>query len=178
MKKIHIFDIDGTILPSLFPNIQKSDKSMDQIINDVLERSSEVDIYPEFINYYSLYCTNSTENVFLTGRQEKPFGNLTHSQLSPLKELSPFQVIFYPEENIYSLKQYFSWKLQEIQSLFLKYHALDHYEQVKFIVYDDMTAHFNNLKKLSDNLRINLTLRSIRNSNDWNSCNIHPNHEN
>jgi len=167
MKTIHIFDIDGTILPSTFPNLQKNNKSIDEIIEDVLKRSQDVTLYPEFIRYYSHNCTNNTENFFLTGRQEKPFGSLTHSQLSPLKDLSPFHVIFYPGVNSYSLKQYYSWKIQEIQKLILEYNTNDPEGKININIYDDMNEYFNAIEEISKYFKICPSFRYIRNSKDW-----------
>jgi len=167
MKEIHVFDIDGTVLPSVFPNMQESDKSIDQIIKDVLECSNSVGLFPEFITYYSQNCANGSKNIFLTGRQESAFGDLTHMQLSPLKETSPFHIIFYPEENFYTSRDYFSWKTQEIRNLFLEHLSCNHHDQVKFIIYDDLTNHFGAIKEISKSLKVDLSLRSIKNSRDW-----------
>ncbi|MFX1273954.1 MAG: hypothetical protein ACFFAT_02820 [Promethearchaeota archaeon] len=167
MKVIHIFDIDGCILPSVFFNIQYNDILKEEIIKEVINRSRNVVLFPEFINYYSQNCVNGSMNIFLTGRKERAFNQLTQTQLFPLKIISPFKIIYYPEEKSYLSKEYFNWKTKKIQNLFIENKSYNNDNQVEYIIYDDMIEHFNSIKKLAKSLNINISLKPIKTSNDW-----------
>ena len=174
MKEICIFDIDGCILPSIFPNLDDNSKSREKLIVDALKNIDNISLFPEFVIYYNRFCEHSESIIFITGRKESEFGELTKTQLSPLKDIKEFGIIYYPERNSYESNEYFNWKIKKILEIFNdkifqgfsdKSSKKDHY----FKIFDDMPDYFPKVEEFAKNLYIQVKLVRINKSESWSS---------
>lgn len=137
-ENINIFDIDNCILPSCFPNLTEP-QNREQLIRDILEKSKNIELFPAFIEYYKIFCKKST-SIFITGRQESEFKELTEKQLEPLKKINKyFTIIYYPENRSHNPEEYFIWKINSIKSFVSKVN-------IKYLIFDDLTDYFDFLK--------------------------------
>lgn len=137
MSKIFIFDIDGCILESVFPNLMPSNQHPDaqeQVVKEVNEKGWDVKLYPEFLRFYYNNCTYRDLISIVTGRQEHRFNKLTYHQL---QELRYDELIFYPKEGIYQKDIYLSWKCSMIQKLLKK--------GFKILIFDDHDDYFDDI---------------------------------
>ncbi len=174
MKEICIFDIDGCILQSMFPNLDDNIKSREKLIVEALKKIDDISLFPEFVIYYKRFCEHSESIFFITGRRESEFGELTKMQLSPLKNIKEFRIIYYPEENSYESKEYFNWKIEKIQKifndkLFQGFGDKSSKKNLYFKIFDDMPDYFPKVEDLAKNLDIQVKLVRIIKSESWSS---------
>lgn len=172
MKEIFIFDMDGCVLPSMFPNIHDNGQSREEIIKEVLENGYKTSLFLEFIEFYETHCKAAESIFFMTGRQKSDLGELTETQLSPLKEIKPFQIIFYPEGKAHVAKEYFDWKVNHLGEIFNNYINPElpnenFKDKYSFKIFDDMPDYFPRVKEIADSQGVNITLRAIKGSEDW-----------
>ncbi len=172
MKEIFIFDMDGCVLPSMFPNIHENGHSREELINKVLENGNRTTLFPEFITFYETHCKAAESIYFMTGRQKSDLGELTETQLSSLKEIKPFQIIFYPESKSHVENEYFNWKVARMREIFNNYINTEvsndsSKTSYSFKIFDDMPDYFPRVKEIADNLGLNITLQAINGPEDW-----------
>ena len=172
MKEIFIFDMDGCVLPSMFPNIHDNGRSREELIKKVLENGDRTRLFPEFIDFYETHCKTAKSIYFMTGRQKSDLGELTATQLSPLKAIKPFQIIFYPESKSHAEKEYFDWKVARMGEIFKKYINADLGDansktNYSFKIFDDMPDYFPRVKEMARNQGLNITLRATKGPGDW-----------
>jgi len=172
MKEIFIFDIDGCILHSKFPDIHDNGQSKENIIKEVLTNGNKVSLFPEFIEYYEKSCKAAETIFFMTGRQKSSLGELTESQLSPLNKIKPFQMIYYPEGKSHMATNYFNWKVNQQVEIFKKYNNSElHNEgsQSKYIfkIFDDMKEYFPRIIAIADEFKIQISLKHVNSPEGW-----------
>ena len=155
---IYIFDIDGCILPSVFPNLNEKAS-----IEEMRKGIKAISIYQSFIKYYELISKNSgKERFFITGRKAKDFKNETINQLKPL-EITENQIIFYPNRYSYSKIRYFTFKIYNILRI-----ALNNKRYSEIIVFDDICAYFNKLSRKAEIMNIiTLKLNCVKEPEDY-----------
>lgn len=168
-KEIYIFDIDGCIMPSIFPNIHDPNQNREQIIRDVNEEGKDIRLFPEFIKFYENICKKVALLVFfITGRQQKAFGELTEDQLKKLRKFKHYFILFYPEEYSHVPKTYFQWKIEMITCIF---RVFKNSEGIIFRIFDDMGDYFNEIKFIANSLNLKQKCYLINNDNLWESIN-------
>ncbi len=172
MKEIHVFDIDGCVLTSQFPNISENNQSGEKGVREVLEISEKVSLFPEFLIFYENRCKVANEVIFLTGRQESEFGKLTRNQLKPLEEIRAYRIYFYPEEKSHRAKEYFDWKVVKIQEIFdsvIKRANSSHIPVNHFVfrIFDDMSDYFSRIKNIAERFNLTVSLTLINRPKDW-----------
>ena len=155
---IYIFDIDGCILPSIFPNLSKK-VSIEEIRNKI----KAISIYKSFIEYYGLISKGpGKEKFFITGRKAKDFRNETIDQLKPLK-IKENQIIFYPNIYSHSKIRYFTFKIYNILRI-----AFNNKRYSEIIVFDDICDYFNKLSRKADIMNIiTLKLNCVKEPEDY-----------
>ena len=167
-KKIFLIDIDGCILSSCFPNLTEP-RNREKVIQEVLEFSKKISLFPAFIKYYENFIKNHF-SIFITGRQKSEFKELTEKQLEPLKKISPYlNIFYYPENRSHNPKKYFSWKTNVI-----KMYIND--ERTKYLIFDDLDNYFEdlklyfwNLKHLRDfNYNYDISYFKVNSNDGWN----------
>jgi len=97
MIDIFIFDIDGCIMPDIFPNIKEIKIDNKIADHEYTKKASNVSLFPEFIEFYKKNCPNSLAVYFLTGRKQKYYGRITQSQLKPLKIYKRYSIKHFPD---------------------------------------------------------------------------------
>ncbi len=155
---IYIFDIDGCILPSIFPNLSKK-VSIELIRNKI----KTISIYKSFIEYYKL-ISNSPEikKIFLTGRKAKDFRNETIDQLKPLG-IKENQIVFYPNTYSHSKIRYFTFKIYNILKI-----AFSNRKHSEIIVFDDICDYFKRLSERASIMNIiTLKLNCVKEPKDY-----------
>lgn len=161
-KKMFIFDIDGCIMPSLFPNLTKQDpKEKEDLIKEVNQKGFKTDFYRSFFKFYRNNIKYDDLVYFITGRQESSFGALTRHQLSKLIHFSKIQptIIFYPEDKDHVETEYLNWKKETIIDLF----DIGFYHNV----FDDMNGYFRDLKTIHGS-----QCHQVKSDEDWSRLNI------
>lgn len=136
-KKIFTFDIDGCILPSIFPRLLKRNQikeEQDQLIKKINEKGYQVELYPKFVEFYFENCNLNDLVYFVTGRKRSNFEKLTYHHLSALHYEN---IIFYPEDGPYTLEFYLNWKFDAILKIILNNGFC--------YVFDDEKGYFNRL---------------------------------
>ena len=176
MKEVYIFDIDGCILPQVFPTITENSTTNESVIKESLERSKKVSLYDSFVSFYEKSCKNAYYVVFITGRQKSHFSKITERQLSPLKKSRTYDIIYYPEDKEHVKEDYFNWKLEKIKEVFDEYKINGNLDSnsrndVIFKIFDDRSGYFLKVKKTSKSQGLNIVLKAIRGSKDWMSIN-------
>ena len=172
MKEIFIFDIDGCILHSKFPDIHDNSQSKEIVIKEVLKNGNMVRLFPEFIEYYEKNCRAAETIFFMTGRQKNSLGELTERQLSPLNRIKPFQMIYYPEGTSHIATNYFDWKVNQLVEIFKKYnnsehHNIDSKNKYIFKIYDDMKEYFPRIITIADEFNIKISLKHVISPEGW-----------
>ncbi|MFX1450811.1 MAG: hypothetical protein ACFFCM_08215 [Promethearchaeota archaeon] len=176
MTEVYIFDIDGCIMPPIFTNFNDKEPRKN-VVKEIIKNGNQVDLFPEFINFYKRYCVHAESIYFITGRKYSEFGKLTENQLKYLKAFKIFHIIYYPEKKAHKIQEYFKWKLKEIKKIIKKTvknknsHETSQ-EKVKFYIFDDMENYFPNLRKINDHLLIQIHLRLIDSETSWNFFNL------
>lgn len=157
-RKIYIFDIDGCILPSIFPNLSKKVS-----IEEIRKKMRLISVYKSFIEFYK-YISNRPEikKIFITGRKAKNFKNETINQLKPL-EITQNQIIFYPNRYSYSKIRYFTFKIYNILKI-----ALNNKRYSEIIIFDDICGYFNKLLRKAEIMNnITLKLNCVKEPEDY-----------
>jgi len=167
---INIFDIDGCIMKDVFSNKELNIED----IKRTRKLLADIEPYPSFINYYKTKCSedNVIQNIFLTGRREKDYGEITRNQLKKVDKIY-IAVHFYPKNLRHIPEDYFPWKVKKIEELvsfFVKVNKdFDeiYEEKTKVIVnvYDDLNRYFKDLKSSKDH---KYNCFHIRKEKDWN----------
>ncbi|GAG69306.1 unnamed protein product, partial [marine sediment metagenome] len=155
---IHIFDIDGCITTSFFPNIEK--------IVDIQETKlilSSAKLFFFFKIYFSsIPKDNLTKVYFLTGRKTEYYREETINLLSELG-VKEDQIIFYPNNYTYSRLRYFTFKTYNCLRIILK-----DKKKSKVYIYDDLPDYFPKLRKILKNQEyFNVSYYEIRDQIDW-----------
>lgn len=157
-KNMFIFDIDGCILPSIFPKLLKKNQTpneQDQIIKDINEGGYKIGLYPNFIEFYFKNCSRKLV-YFVTGRKRSNFEKLTYHHLSALQYEN---IYFYPEDGAYEEESYLKWKLETIRDLL----QIGHFHHV----FDDMNGYFETLKTVHG-----CRCYQVQNEKDWDLLNF------
>lgn len=138
-KVVYIFDIDGCILPSIFPKLLKKNQTkekQDKLIKEINEKGTEIELYPKFLEFYFKKCSHELV-YFVTGRKRSNFEKLTYHHLSSLQYEN---IYFYPEDGPYTLEFYLTWKYNIIKSLFEK--------DREYLIFDDEDRYFDELESI------------------------------
>ncbi len=173
LKEIYIFDIDGCVLSQVFPNIYDNNTASEEFIKEALKKSEDIILFEEFVKFYQENCITAYQVFFITGRQKCYFGEVTEKQLSSLKNMRNFEIIYYPEDKSHTIENYFIWKVERVEEIFKKYSIAfknngDSRNELIFKIFDDMTEYFNDINKLAQNLELKIFLKPIKNPEDWN----------
>lgn len=157
IEKLEIYDIDGCICKNVFLNIAK-ETNINQIKKEII--ITEIDKY--FIKYFNSVNSPVIKTIFLTGRQVKNYGKETYEQLSSLQSPINAQIVFFPDNFIFSMKTYYNFKITQILYYCLRY------KEAIINVYDDHSAYFIRLNNLAKKMRIlNLTTNLVSNLDYW-----------
>ena len=174
MKEIYVFDIDGCVLPQIFPNITENNSTSEKVIKESLERSKNVILYDEFVEFYEKNCINAYRVVFITGRKRRSLGEMTDEQLSPLRKTRTPDIIYYPEDKDHVVTDYFDWKVEKVQEVIKKdVHRGNDVsngnlrKDLIFKIYDDMPEYFSKIQEIAENQGINVVLTPIKGPEDW-----------
>lgn len=172
MKEIFIFDIDGCILPQIFPNIYENNGTSEKLIREALKKSKAISIYSDFIKFYEKNCKKACYVVFITGRQKSHFNEITDKQLSPLEDIKSFDVFYYPEDKAHTTEQYFNWKVDKIKECFIgdgkpiKNNEISR-KEFYFKIFDDMDDYFPRIKEFAEERELNYYLKLISSPEMW-----------
>lgn len=134
MGQIFIFDIDGCIMPNIFPLNKETKKDDDSLNQKLVKRASDISLFPEFIEFYKKNCVESLAVYFITGRKQKYYGEITESQLKPLKLYKNYIIKHFPDNKPHILKEYFHWKAKTIKDIMNQWSQ----DSVRFHMYDDL----------------------------------------
>ncbi|MHA1724876.1 MAG: HAD family acid phosphatase [Promethearchaeota archaeon] len=151
MREIFIFDIDGCVLPQLFPNIRAGNKIKKKRELEIFKKARNTSLYPEFIQFYQERCRNASKIIFVSGRKASLFKEITEAQLKPLRAIKDFSIHYYPDKNSHEPKVYFNWKAQKMQEIILKEwreikKGNNGHEKVIIRIFDDMFEYFPQLR--------------------------------
>ena len=172
MEEIYIFDIDGCVLPPIFSNFIGKHSSREKLVVDIEKNGYKIPLFPEFLTFYEKKCKNARSVIFITGRKENEFGNLTQSQLKPLEHIKSYKVIYYPEEKEHRAQEYYDWKVDQINKILKaeiekKKFDINQNSNLKVKIYDDMVKYFPRLKKKAKLLELELELFKIKGKKSW-----------
>jgi hypothetical protein len=146
-RLINIFDIDGCICKSLFPNVEDKKQSaaeIEELVSGV-NNKKENKLYQGFIDYYYDVLDLCLYNFFVTGRKISHFYRLTERQLSALPSGS-FMVKYYPEHLEHIKSDYHGWKLNTIGALIHSFsQKYDSNTPIVFRIFDDDKSYFEDL---------------------------------
>jgi len=176
MAEVYIFDIDGCIMPPIFTNFNDKEPRKN-LVKEIIANGNQVELFPDFINFYKRHCIHAESSYFITGRKYSEFGKLTEKQLKYLKTFKTFHVIYYPEKKTHKIQEYFTWKLKEIKNIIKKtVKSKNSYEssqeKVKFYIFDDMEDYFPNLRKIGDHWSIQIHVGLVDSETSWNFFNL------
>ena len=163
MGDIFIFDIDGCIMPNIFPLIKESKKVDERINQEIVKRASDISLFPEFIEFYKQNCTKSLAVYFITGRKQKYYGKITESQLRPLKIYKNYTIKHFPDNKPHILKKYFLWKAKTIKDIMNQWS----HDSVRFHIYDDLKEIFYLITKEVPPIVRNYNCKLIQEQGDW-----------
>ncbi len=159
MNRIEIFDIDGCICESFFPNIgEKAD------IKSLKENILKTPLDLGFIRYFrKISIVPGVRSFFITGRRAKDFQEETFKQLDPLN-LNKNQLIFFPDHYSHTKIRYNTFKIFQILSIAVKN------REFVINVYDDLDSYFNKLWSIALKLRLQkLQIELVKNPKEfWN----------
>jgi len=161
-RNMFIFDIDGCIMPSLFPNLKAQDpEERDALIKKVIQKGVGMKPYSSFSRFLKNNVRHDDLIYFVTGRQESSFGNLTRHQLVKYIYLTKTlpEIIFYPEHGTYEEKSYLKWKHETIRDL-LQIGYFHH-------VFDDMNGYFDPLENVHG-----CKCYQVQDEKDWDRLNL------
>jgi len=163
MGNIFIFDIDGCIMPNIFPFV-KDIKIENEINNqEIIKKASNLSLFPEFIEFYKRNCRDSLAVYFLTGRKQKYYGKTTEKQLKPIRIYKNYIIKHYPDKKTYTLTEYFQWKVDNIKEIIIKWLSYD----VKFHIFDDLEDLFPILFREIPHIATEYNCKLIQEQSDW-----------
>jgi len=134
MGDVFIFDIDGCIMPNIFPLIKDTQMEDNRITQDILKKASNISLFPEFIEFYKQNCAKCLAVYFITGRKRKYYGKITESQLQPLKNYKNYIIKYFPDNKSHILNEYFQWKAKIIKNIMNQWSQ----DSARFHIYDDL----------------------------------------
>lgn len=167
---VNIFDIDGCIIKDVFSNKELTTEDIEKT-RVMLDK---IKPYNTFLDYFKKVCIkeNVINNIFITGRKEKDYGEITRKQLKLLNHT--YGISFYPNNLRHIPEQYFQWKIdiiKETSKFMVKINKTfdDFYkEKTKVIIniYDDLNQYF---EKLEDGQQkdCKYNFYHIKNKNNW-----------
>jgi hypothetical protein len=164
---VNIYDIDGCIMPSLFTNFQKADPM------EINREGYSIYLYENFLKYYNETEPITLFNVFITGRKEYEYRELTDFQLHRLTRSDSFtKVAFYPQYLEHKKKKYYNFKTTKIAQRIQQISS--HHKYAIFRVFDDDTNYYEKLFEILANAeRFNVILYEIKSNEDWDNINDH-----
>lgn len=163
MGDVFIFDIDGCIMPNIFPVIEEVQNDKEIINKKIIKKAFYISVFPEFVEFYKKNCVESLAVYFLTGRKQKYFRKITESQLKPIENYKNYIIKYYPDKKPHTLKQYFNWKVNSIKQIMNQW-AQDF---VRFHIYDDLEDLFPFIfREISPDNR-NYKCKMIQGRTDW-----------
>lgn len=163
MGDIFIFDIDGCIMPDIFPLINETKKNNEHINQEIVSKASDISLFPEFIEFYKRNCAKSLAVYFITGRKQKYYGKITESQLKPLKIYKDYIINHFPDNKQHILNEYFHWKAKTIKEIINQWS----HDSIRFHIYDDLEDLFPIIsKEISLGIR-DFSCKLIQEQNDW-----------
>lgn len=163
-KIVNIYDIDGCILPSKFPNLYESINPI-----EIKRKGASLKPYPNFIKYYHNVASNTLKSIFITGRKRSEFRDLTNFQLYPIICFDNYTYpIYYPEYLDHNEKQYYNFRIGILIDLI---ETLVHkYQDLAIRIFDDDPSYFDQLFEIIANKgdpKYRLTLYHIQSNEDW-----------
>jgi len=167
---VNIFDIDGCIMPSIFPNIGE-----DANIPEINQNGYSVELYPNFLEYYDSTAKHTLHNIMLTGRKAHHFKQLTEYQLHPIENYTVFrEPIYYEKHRNHTAEEYYSFKFYVITDLILHLHQK--YENIVIRIFDDDIAYYERIVEAiakQENPHYRIILYKIQSNEDWSNINDH-----
>jgi len=163
MGDVFIFDIDGCIMPNIFPLIKDTQMEDDRITQDILKKASNISLFPEFIEFYKQNCAKCLAVYFITGRKRKYYEKITESQLQPLKNYKNYIIKYFPDNKPHILKEYFHWKAKTIKNIMNQWSK----SSVRFHIYDDLEELFHLITKEVPPIVRNYNCKLIQEQGDW-----------
>ena len=163
MSDIFIFDIDGCIMPNVFPIIKDAKNENKTINQENVKEVSKLSLFPEFIEFYKRNCRDSLAVYFLTGRKQNYYGKITESQLKPLKIYKNYIIKHFPDKKSHDLKEYFHWKTKTIKNIMNQWSQ----DSVRFHIYDDLEELFPLIIKEISAIVRNYDCKLIQEQGDW-----------
>ena len=153
MNKIVVFDIDGCTCESFFPNLNEKAN-----IKELREKILETPLNRDFIQVYKrINKTSGVKIFFLTGRRKKDFREETLEQLKIL-DITPEQIIFFPDNYTHTKIRYNTFKIYSILSLSIQN------KEAEVIIYDDLDSYYPKLISLGLDLKIpKLSFKHVKN---------------
>lgn len=172
MKEIFICDLDGCLWHQLFPSLQGElmlTDEREQLVNDLNHRLKLVDIYPNFIEYYEKCSPEKI--IFVTGRKEADFGDITEHQLKQLKGDKAYTApIFYPPDAEHTKETYRNFKIYAISDLIQE--LTKKYSPCVIKIFDDNKEYFEVLHLFFEHgyegdLNLYFKTYWVQNNKDW-----------
>jgi hypothetical protein len=171
-RLINIFDIDGCICKSLFPNVKDKKQTaaeIEELVSQVNE--TENPLYAEFVDYYINIQPKTFYNFFVTGRKVSHFHLLTEKQLSVLPQGNYF-VKYFPEYREHTKRGYYDWKLGLIANLIKAFsESYSRTKPIIFRIFDDDIKYFLNLHYLFTFKESYFTTYHIHKPEHWDQIN-------
>lgn len=163
MGDIFIFDIDGCIMPNIFPLVEEIQNDFEIKNQEIIKKVSNLSLYPEFIEFYKNNCKNSLSVYFVTGRKTKYYKTITETQLKPIRIYKNYFIKFFPDNKSRDLKEYFKWKVNILKDI------INHWSDdiVKFHIYDDFKALFPLISKEISPQTNDYNCNLIQEQADW-----------
>ncbi len=163
MGDVFIFDIDGCIMPNIFPLIKESKTDGGHISQEIVKKASDISLFPEFIEFYKQNCAQCQAVYFITGRKRKYYGKITESQLEPLKIYKDYIIKHFPDNKPHILKEYFHWKAKNIKDIMNQWSQ----DSVRFHIFDDLIDLFPIISKEILPIVKNFNCQLIQEKDDW-----------
>ena len=163
MGNIFIFDIDGCIMPDIFPNIKEVKNDNKAINHEIKKKSSSISLFPEFIEFYKSNCLESLAVYFLTGRKQKYYGKITETQLKPIKIFKDYIIKYFPDNRALILEEYLQWKAKNIKDIMNQWFQ----DSVRFHIYDDLNDLFLRISREISPILREYNFKLIRKQADW-----------
>lgn len=141
-KEIHIFDIDGCIMPSIFPKDVEGWFDTEEVI----KRMEKQEIYPQFKKFYKLLIENirDIKIYFLTGRAKDEFLKITIEQLAVLdtrKNRDHLIMNNISTKDVITAEKYFKYKIDKSMKIIVEDNG-----KSSINIYDDRFSHYPSLK--------------------------------
>lgn len=163
MGDIFIFDIDGCIMPNIFPSINGTKIDEEYINQEIEKKALNISLFPEFIEFYKKNCVKSLAVYFITGRKQKYYGKITELQLTHLKIYKEYIIKHFPDKNLHILKEYFQWKAKTIKDIMNQWSQ----DSTRFHIYDDLEDLFPIILKEIPTIDSDYKCKIIQGQEDW-----------